>query len=200
MDKKHGIKQYLKGFSALITGGLWLFVLQIVFSLLSMAMVTDPAEPMEIIRVLSAVMTASVFITVFFISKSAAQTSFQVYKNNYIKRKHNEEIPLEKRLKEYRWYNGLLHGLIGCLPSVILALIGLTQSHLTSESNWCGSAAMFINLVYVLPLINYGAPSSLYFVFLANFLVTLASGAGYYLHGEKLKNQFFELENKNRML
>lgn len=172
-------------------------MIQIIMSLFSVVMSTNAEDPSEIIRALSIVMTASTLLIIFFISKSSAYTDFQVFKNNYIRNKRGDEVPVENIIKQYRWFNGLLYSFIACLPSIILAIIGISQSPISSESNWGGSVAMLINLVYIIPLINYGALNSLYLVFLANFLVIAAASSGYAIYGEKLKLQFFELQNKD---
>lgn len=195
-NNKISAKQFFSGSFSLLKNSLWLIVIQVIMSLFSMVMSTDAENPSEIIRALSIVMTASTLLIIFFISKSSAYTDFQIYKNNYIRRKRGEVLPAENIIKQYRWFNGLIYSFVACLPSIILAIIGIAKSPISSESNWGGSVAMLINLVYIIPFINYGALNSLYLVFLANFFVIASASLGYFLQGEKLKLQFFDLQNK----
>ena len=199
MNKNNNIsaKQFFKGCLSILKNSLWLIGIQVVMSLFSIVMSTNAEDPSEIIRALSILMTASTLLIIFFISKSSAYTDFQVYKNNYIRNKRGDEVPAENYIKQYRWYNGLIYSFLACLPSIILAIIGISKSPISSESNWGGSVAMIINLVYIIPLINYGALNSLYLVFLASILVIAAASSGYAIYGEKLKLQFFELQNKD---
>ncbi len=195
--KPNPVKSFFKGVSNTLKHAAWLLGIQIIISLFSIVLITDKENPSDIIKALSLVMLASAVLIMFFLSKTNAYYDFEIYKNNIIRRKRKDEVPRYRTMMEYRPYKGLLAGLISVLPSLILAVIGITGSHLVNQSNIFGTIAMLINFVYTIPVLNFGGANSLYFVFAGCAVQVLSAGAGYYLHGEKLRLQYEEL-NKGR--
>lgn len=189
-------KQFLKGISNILKLSAWLLGIQIITSLFSIVMLADGENASSLLTFLSFIMLASAIAIMFFISKSTAYYDFEILKNNLIRAKRQEIVPKYRRMLEYRLYKGFIAGFIACLPSIILAVIGIIKNPIVSESNIFGTIAMLINFVYTIPILKIGGANSLYFIFVGCVLLIASSGISYMIHGEKLKYQYEMLSKR----
>lgn len=187
--------QFFKGSFNIIKLSLWIFVLQIVMSLFSLVLLTTDST-MEWMKLLSVVMLILNFLIIFIIANTTAYSDFQIYKNNYIRINKGETIPKFKMMREYKWHNGLIAGVIACLPSIIMIFIGAMQSPITTDSNLAGKIVMLINFIYMVPVLNYGGSNNIFIIFYGIVLAIAASGIGYYFKGFKLYTRFMELQKE----
>lgn len=190
----HNIGQFFKGHSNIIKLAVWILILQIMFSLFSLAFFSSDEDYSQWMILLSVFMAISYIAIVFAVSRSSAYSDFQVYKSNYIRRKKGEEIPRYKVMREYGKFKGLWAGITAALPTIILIAFGLIKSPVIKDSNACAQIAAIINMVYFVPVINLGGAGTLYSILYGCVLTAAAAGAGYYMQGYKLEMQFKELQ------
>lgn len=189
---------FILGCLNVIKLAVWLFAIQTIVSLFSIVLITDSENPSEIIKALSIVMVLSSLMIMFFISKSSAYSDFEIYKNNLIRKRRKDEVSKINLMRQYKWFKGFVAGFVACLPTIVMAIIGIIKSPITSETNIFGKIVMIMNFVSTVPIMNYFGGNSLYYIFIGVFLMIVSAGLGYFFQGYKLKEQYFELQKRKK--
>jgi hypothetical protein len=194
-DLKGAIKTFLKGIRGILKNALVILVIQAMLSFFSVILMVGNAS--WLIMLLSILSGASFFAILYFIGKSSAYSDFQVYKNNLIRLKNGDYVSRDRLISQYRWFYGYLTAFIPSGLFILFAVAGIFHSHILAETNVFGKIAFFVNIAPLVPIINAGAPASLYFSIVVSALVVLTYGTGYLLHGIKLKLQYEELQRRS---
>ncbi len=188
------------------------FVYIIFTSIIALA-ISSIDQSLTWLKVVLGICNLALYSTVVFgISYKEGQEALKIRIANDLERKHmvttGEDRPLRIH-EEYKWWKGLLSGVIACVPILVLMIVHTILVLINPVLIGSGVVASFINMTFFMFMmlgiketkdLTPLEPAKFYFNLIAIPIVAIVCGIGYNMGARKIQRQQDVIKAKHREL
>ncbi len=179
-------KDFFKGITPLLKLALTLLAFQVILSMFGMSLLLlDGRRALQV--VLFVLFFGALGAFMYVLGSSAAYTDYNMLKNNGLRKKNGETVPLYRTYSEYRWYKGAVAGLLSVLPLIMLVVLYA----IFPQQNGFSVAARLCYFIYYAPVELVGGNATYAMLYTAP-LAAIVPGITYVLRARKLHIQYLE--------